>query len=383
MRRHHIPQCDGLTAAELDRKLEAAVDAHERSECHICFYLLAFYKQRGFESFGFRNIQDYAYERFGFSDRKTSYLVSLARKLEHLPQITAALREGRIRWFKAYKIASVAKPDNEVMWLESALSMAARDLDRKIHNEVGLTYTKLRFCLAEDQAAVVEYAIEVCRRVAGAELSPDQCLEYFASEFLATYASEAHLQEPCDAASHESHEAPVEQVTPDDTSACPDNDDLPSTRQVAPGKEMLAVFQRDAYCCTYPGCSARALLHDHHIMFRNQFGRKSRKERDRLTNRTTVCVFHHRLIHAGIIGVEGQAPLDLVWRKPELMVGALLRGERKAKLFERRRLRPPDTEVIDQEVQRLQRSFPDAPDATPALTTALTDNLDTMMESAV
>ena len=53
----------------------------------------------------------------------------------------------------------MAKPEDEVMWLESALSMAVKDLDRKIRNEVGMTYTKLRFCLSEDQAAVVEYAL--------------------------------------------------------------------------------------------------------------------------------------------------------------------------------------------------------------------------------
>jgi hypothetical protein len=363
----NIPNCDGLSVEELDQKLEQAVAEHERSESHICFYLHAFNQRRGFEKFGFRNIHDYAYERFAFSDRKTAYLISLARKLENLPQITAALKAGRIRWFKAYKIASVAKPDNEVMWLESALSMAVRDLDRKIQNEAGVTYTKMRFSLSEDQAAVVEYAIEVCRRVAGAELSSDQCLEYIAGEFLATYAHDAHLEETCEVDSEPDEGLEVlEEMAPDNHSACPDNGDLPSTRQGPLGKEMLAVFERDGYCCTYPGCSARAMLHDHHIVLRSKFGSKSRDERDLLTNRTTLCTFHHRLLHAGIIGLEGQAPLDLTWRKPALMDAALLRGERKAVMFERRKNRQPNTEAIDREVQCLQLTLPDDSAATLA-----------------
>jgi hypothetical protein len=378
----YIPNCDGLSVEELDQKLEQAVAEHERSESHICFYLHAFNERRGFVKFGFRNIHDYAYERFSFSDRKTAYLISLARKLEHLPQITAALKEGRIRWFKAYKIASIAQPDNEVMWLESALSMAVRDLDRKIQNEVGVTYTKFRFSLSEDQAAVVEHAIEVCRRVAGAELSSDQCLEYIAGEFLATYAHEAHLEESCEDEPKASHDDLMEQVkrTPEDQSACPDNGDLPSTRQVPPSKQMLAVFERDGYCCTYPGCSARAMLHDHHIKYRSKFGSKRSDERDLLTNRTTLCAFHHRLLHAGVIGLEGQAPLDLTWRKPALMDAALLRGERKAVMFERRKNRQPHTDAIDLELQRLQLTLPDAPAATLAADSLPFDNGESAME---
>jgi hypothetical protein len=188
----------------------------------------------------------------------------------------------------------------------------------------------------------------------------------------------------CEALSIEELDQKLEQVerTPEDQSACPDNGDLPSTRQVPPGKEMLAVFERDGYCCTYPGCSARAMLHDHHIKYRSKFGTKSREEQDLLTNRTTLCAFHHRLLHAGIIGLEGQAPLDLTWRKPALMDAALLRGGRKAVMFERRKNRQPDTEAIDREVQRLQLTLPDAPAATLAADALPFDNAETAMESS-
>ncbi len=182
-----IPDCEGLTAEELDKKLEEATHQNELTECQICFYLLEVQKRKAYEAFCFQNIYDYAHDRFGIKERKTTYMISLARKLKELPQISTALQNGQIRWSKAHKIASVAKPENEVMWLESALSLAARDLQRKIDQEYGLTYMKYRFCLAEDQAAVVEYAMEICRRLEKTHVSPNQCLEMMAAEFIATW----------------------------------------------------------------------------------------------------------------------------------------------------------------------------------------------------
>ncbi|MFQ5792751.1 MAG: hypothetical protein ACE5JI_19960, partial [Acidobacteriota bacterium] len=183
-----IPSCRGVSVAELDQRLEQAVEQNERSEKLICFYLLEMRNRRGHESFGFSNIYDYAAERFGFSERKTRYLLHLGLRLEQLPQITAALAEGRIGWTKASKIASVAHTDDEAMWLESALSLSVRELDRRLRDGEDVPRARLHLSLSEDQAAVWQSALEVCRRLAGEELDPGRCLELIAGEFLATYA---------------------------------------------------------------------------------------------------------------------------------------------------------------------------------------------------
>ena len=46
---------------------------------------------------------------------------------------------------------------------------------------------KIRAWLTQDQA-VWDYALEVCRRVNGADLDVGHCLELIAGEFIATYA---------------------------------------------------------------------------------------------------------------------------------------------------------------------------------------------------
>jgi hypothetical protein len=133
--------------------------------------------------------------------------------------------------------------------------------------------------------------------------------------------------------------------------ACPDNEDLPNPGTIPLNRVFRAAMDRDSYTCCYPGCSARAKLHPHHIAYRSRFGGKSQRQCHSLSNICTVCVFHHRQLHAGVIGVTGKAPFDLEWRKPKLTETAMMRMERRRMETARRRKkrqksRPePETEV--------------------------------------
>jgi hypothetical protein len=358
-----IPDCEGLSAEELDQRLEQATRQNELSECQICFYLLEVQKKKTYEAFGFQNIYDYALDRFDIKERKTTYMLSLGRKLKELPNIAAALQEGRIRWSKAHKIAAVAKPENEVMWLESALSMRARELERKIDQEYGVTHRKYRFCLSEDQAAVFEYAMEICRRLEKAHVSPTQCLEMMAAEFIATWGARVEQAE-C-SVEEDSTEAVKESVEVDEPvtsgenaetiretidEVCPESSGSPPAGQPDPNP-YLAIYERDGWCCTYPGCSVRAMLHPHHLKFRSKFGKKSKAECEDPSNITTICRFHHLLVHQGIVKVEGKAPFDMKWIKPRLIDVERMRSERKAaeRKRKKRKIEPeePNDETVD------------------------------------
>ena len=90
-------------------------------------------QEAAYRDFGYTSITDYAQARFGFGARKTGYLVSFGRKIEHLPKIRAALASGKLGWCKASRLASVAAPENDVMWLESALSLTVRQLEQRVN----------------------------------------------------------------------------------------------------------------------------------------------------------------------------------------------------------------------------------------------------------
>jgi hypothetical protein len=64
-----------------------------------------------------------------------------------------------------------------------------------------------------------------------------------------------------------------------------------------------AVFARDGWRCTVPGCTSYRNLHDHHVRFRSAGGS------DALANRTTLCAWHHlRGVHRGRVRCTGSAP---------------------------------------------------------------------------
>ncbi len=67
------------------------------------------------------------------------------------------------------------------------------------------------------------------------------------------------------------------------------------------------VYRRAGYRCEAPGCTSRANLHDHHVVFRAHGGG------DGLENRIVLCEGHHRALHdAGTLSARGAAPVDVV-----------------------------------------------------------------------
>ena len=326
MSEKEITVSEELSIAELDERLEKSVEENERSERLICEDLFEMRKRRGYERFGFASIFDYAAERFGFSARKTRYLLGLAFSLQKLPELRAALAEGRVGWSKATKIAQVATPQDEVRWLDSALSLSVRELEQKIREDMGRDGARIHMWLSEDQNTVLENAFEVCRRLSGAQLEPGQCLDLICGEFLATYAYLAHQEEEKCSEDPEPLEEKAEEEGENDAAMerielaiCPENDDLPSPSVASYGKTWRGVLERDRYHCQYPGCGARSQLHVHHIEFRSRSGKKSRAKSNSPSNLCCICVFHHRAVHAGTIGLKGRAPSHLEWRRPELM----------------------------------------------------------------
>ncbi|MBI5505370.1 MAG: HNH endonuclease [Deltaproteobacteria bacterium] len=68
------------------------------------------------------------------------------------------------------------------------------------------------------------------------------------------------------------------------------------------------VFARDGHRCSAPGCSSLTNLHDHHIIPRSAGGTNA------LSNRTTLCAWHHlRAVHGGLARATGQAPDAIDW----------------------------------------------------------------------
>ncbi|MGH9870477.1 MAG: HNH endonuclease signature motif containing protein, partial [Candidatus Polarisedimenticolia bacterium] len=90
------------------------------------------------------------------------------------------------------------------------------------------------------------------------------------------------------------------------------------------GPDKRELFARSGYRCSVPGCTRRATLEDHHLVFLSAGGGQE------LTNRESLCWFHHHVgIHGGLAKARGTAPLGITWRLGRGGVGGRFRNERR------------------------------------------------------
>jgi len=92
--------------------------------------------------------------------------------------------------------------------------------------------------------------------------------------------------------------------------------------QMSPRRASDAIYIRDGWRCTAPGCTSRRNLEDHHIVYRSRGGS------DDLWNRTCLCRFHHQLgEHGGLSTCRGMAPLGIHWTLGRNGAGGRWRNE--------------------------------------------------------
>ncbi|HKQ61498.1 MAG TPA: HNH endonuclease signature motif containing protein [Candidatus Polarisedimenticolaceae bacterium] len=83
------------------------------------------------------------------------------------------------------------------------------------------------------------------------------------------------------------------------------------------------IYRRAGWRCEAPGCTSRAHLEDHHVLYRSRGGD------DALENRICLCRFHHqRGEHGGLAACTGRAPLGLLWRLGAAPVAVWYRNDR-------------------------------------------------------
>jgi hypothetical protein len=179
---------------------------------------------RAWERLGFARLADYAGERAGMSARQIQELASVDRALARLPAIEAAFVAGRISWSKARDLCRVATPEDEPLWLDAALRLTARALEREVRavDRRALAAVERADPPAEIAAPPVDEdgwviledretvdlrvaplarakwwrARQLAQRVAGQRLSHAQCAEWVAAEVLSAIALEGDLAAP-------------------------------------------------------------------------------------------------------------------------------------------------------------------------------------------
>jgi hypothetical protein len=324
------PEADGLEASLpdaiieglndtprlLDLRLRRLVALRQNLAWHQGRLLRVLAARRLYRHLGFLSFSRYCQERGGLGARRAWLLIALDRRLMLLPRLADAYRTGEMSWVRASAIAGIATEATEEDWIRVARSVTVR----RLRAEVGLATAteearttpisdgerrvQIRFWAPLEVASLWRQAVAASRMLllrerAAADAGPAEAADNNAVE--TGHSGPAEWE--C-----------VERLLQAFVAAW-------SVRQTAAWQRRYRIFERDGWRCRVPGCSSRANLQVHHVVFRSHGGGEDDG------NLATLCATHHlRGIHQGRLRCHALPDGLLAWEfAPDPLDGALVR----------------------------------------------------------
>ena len=280
---------------------------------------------------GYVRVTYYAVEVLGLHYRTARDLIEVAKKAGEWPVLRAALESGAVAWSKARSLIRVAEADTVAAWVERAAAVSARELDEEVSasspGELPPTPgarrlapcrrdVVLRDVEAADADAIEALirAVQAAAGLTGAEVSRGHVVADACREALLRMQAghdgptgDPHvivLHHDADSGSTTCGEAEVSEEVAAEVSCdhvvidLTDGPGRGTARRSIPPRIARAVLDRDGRRCTVPGCDNRLFVHLHHLRFACDGGPATE------ANLTCLCSQHHRLVHAGSMGVE-------------------------------------------------------------------------------
>jgi hypothetical protein len=199
-----------LAAFLLDRHLRRMAAMRNPLELRLARLLGRFEKSSGHLALGFARMADYVTERLGISVRRMVDILRMARRLEELPRTAEAFASGQVTASQLRALLRVVTPETESEWLEKAAGLNVRLLEGEVRSALAAengggaaddavaTTRGAAGDMNEDadpgqivtfecSAALRErwrWAVELCRRSAGASEPVWRCAEYIAADYL-------------------------------------------------------------------------------------------------------------------------------------------------------------------------------------------------------
>jgi hypothetical protein len=176
--------------------------AAQDARCRLVLGRLAaaFLRTRAAARLGFARLGDYARERLGVSGRELQSLAQVVGRLAQLPALHAAFSDGRLSWAQVRLLVRVATPDTEAEWLAlavggttRALEAAIRETGRPPDDDDAEPALRFRVRCSRRVRRLWAEAVQLARRVAGAELTVGQAAEAIAAEGLSAEPAAASI----------------------------------------------------------------------------------------------------------------------------------------------------------------------------------------------
>jgi len=295
-------------AFELDARLRRALGAEQQRNAQMGPWLLAVARGRLYRASACSSLGEFAREWLGISPRKAEALVRLERAGQIAPTLGEAYRAGRLSWPQAQLLVPLVREEGSEPWHAAWVAHAERITVRRLDDEVSRALALGRFepppldppAGSWDNGRAEEPA-EGDPQTGGRSMTFGKTVSFFFAAprdvarlfrgALATVQRRIEQKNGRTASESEALDAILEHAF--------------ETWELANAELQREhrVFESDGWRCTFPGCTSYGNLHDHHVEYRSWGGS------DDLSNRTTLCLWHHlRGEHAKILRCRGKAP---------------------------------------------------------------------------
>ncbi|HZO12095.1 MAG TPA: hypothetical protein VFB62_02520, partial [Polyangiaceae bacterium] len=144
---------------------------------------------------GYATFLEYVERMFGLGPRETEERLRVARALEGLPAMAAALREAELCWSAVRELSRIAVGETEQAWLDVASGKTVRQIEALVSRrepgdlpddppKPGPRRRVLRFEVTADTYALWREAVAELRREMGGELDEDEAFLMMARQVL-------------------------------------------------------------------------------------------------------------------------------------------------------------------------------------------------------
>jgi hypothetical protein len=319
--------------AQLHSRLVALAERRARMDYALGVTMRAAYRAKVHDYLGYASFREYIEQLFHLTGRQTEERLRVAKALEELPDLAAALRDGELSWSVVRELTRVATEQTEARWIAATEKCTARQVERMVAGRSpGDLPTDPRAPDAERRTVVLDvgpstFALwQEMRRVVTTELGghvdDDALLATLARHVLggggltdhgardhgkSSYRISISCCPDCRVARQRAggedvvlDDATLEQASCDaehlgDVDRAP----LPRATQTIPPRIRRAVMERHGGRCAVPGCRHAAFVDLHHIERRADGGTH---DPDGLV---PLCEAHHRATHVGALVVRG------------------------------------------------------------------------------
>jgi hypothetical protein len=299
-----------LRAIELCRR-------HRELEWQIVSVLTEIDRLKLYEKLGRSSLFQYAVGDLKLTESVAYAFISVARKSKEIVQLRSALSENKISVSKASRLVAAINSGNADGLLQFAQSHSGREIDAEVArlNPEPAARDRIKQLseeLVELKVTVRTETMNKLRRIqklaapSGKPLELASILDLMCEEYL-------NRKDPIRKASRVSKqksELCAHRVAPQihvggEALKPSVKEPKPSIRRRLTAAETHAVNRRDGGCCTFidsegKRCTNERWLHMHHIRPVSLGGSNSPD------NLTTLCSFHHDLVHQLSLPLEGQ-----------------------------------------------------------------------------